>query len=58
MDEALTYRNDYTRIYQEVYPEHGKYYPKLKKELNYFLNNWLKTMIDIQEHRLAVEERE
>ncbi|AKB43056.1 MULTISPECIES: DUF1249 domain-containing protein [Methanosarcina] len=58
MAEALTFRNDYMGIYQEVYPEPGKYYPKLKKELNYFLNNWLKTMIDIQGYRLTVEERE
>ncbi len=47
------------RIYpQEVYPEPGKYYPKLKKELNEFLNNWLKTMIEIQRYQLASEERE
>jgi hypothetical protein len=28
--EALTFQNDYLGIYQEVYPEPGKYYPKLK----------------------------
>ncbi|MCC4767321.1 DUF1249 domain-containing protein [Methanosarcina sp. DH1] len=54
MAEALTFRNDYMGIYQEVYPETGKYYPKLKKELNEFLNNWLKTMIEIQRYQLAV----
>jgi uncharacterized protein YqiB (DUF1249 family) len=58
MAEALTFRNDYMGIYQEVYPEPGKYYPKLKKELNEFLNNWLKTMIEIQEYQLAAEEKE
>ena len=33
--EALSFRNDYLGIYQEVYPEPGKYYPKLKKELRF-----------------------
>jgi hypothetical protein len=36
--ETLTFRNDYLGIYQEVYPELGKYYPRFKKELNTFLN--------------------
>lgn len=58
MAEALTFRNDYMGIYQEVYPEPGKYYPKLKKELNDFLNNWLKTMTELQEYQLAAEEKE
>jgi uncharacterized protein YqiB (DUF1249 family) len=58
MAEALTFRNDYMGIYQEVYPEPGKYYPKLKKELNDFLNNWLKTMTEVQEYQLAAEEKE
>ncbi len=53
MAEALSFRNDYMGIYQEVYPEPGKYYPKLKKELNNFLNNWLKTMIEMQDYQLA-----
>lgn len=58
MAEALTFRNDYMGIYQEVYPEPGKYYPRLKKELNAFLNDWLKTMIEVQGYRLAAEDRE
>jgi uncharacterized protein YqiB (DUF1249 family) len=58
MAEALTFRNDYMGIYQEVYPEPGKYYPKLKKELNDFLNNGLKTMIEVQEYQLSAEEKE
>ena len=53
MAEALTFRNDYMGIYQEVYPEPEKYYPKLKKELNEFLNNWLKTMIEVQEYQFT-----
>ncbi len=53
MAEALTFRNDYMRINQEVYPEPGMYYPKLKKELNAFLNNWLKNMIEVQGYQEA-----
>jgi len=56
MAEALTFRNDYLGIFQEVYPEPGKYYPKLKKELNGFLNDWLKNMIEIQGYKLAEKE--
>jgi uncharacterized protein YqiB (DUF1249 family) len=44
--EALTFQNDYLGIHQEVYPETGKYYPKLKKELNEFLSDWLKNLIE------------
>lgn len=54
--EALTFKNDYLGIFQEVYPEPGKYYPKLKKELNIFLNDWLKTMIEVQKYKLAHED--
>jgi len=39
--EALSFQNDYMGVYQIVYPEAGKVYPKLKKELNIFLNQWL-----------------
>jgi len=39
--EALTYQQDNLGIYQEVYPAPGKYYPKLKTELNNFLKIWL-----------------
>jgi uncharacterized protein YqiB (DUF1249 family) len=56
--EALTFQNDYLGIYQEVYPEPGKYYPKLKKELNEFLSDWLKTMIEVQKYQLVEEERD
>jgi uncharacterized protein YqiB (DUF1249 family) len=58
MAEALTFRNDYLWIFREIYPEPGKYYPKLKKELNDFLNKWLKSMIEIQGYKLAAEDRE
>jgi len=44
--EALTYQLDGLGIFQQVYPEPGKVYPKLKRELNKFLNQWLKNCID------------
>jgi len=44
--EALTYQLDSLGIYQVVYPEPGKVYPKLKKDLNKFLNQWLSNLID------------
>lgn len=53
MAEALTFRNDYIGINQVVYPEPGKFYPKLKKELNSFLNKWLKNMIEVQGYKEA-----
>jgi hypothetical protein len=53
--EALTFQNDYLGIYQQVY-EDGKYSPKLKKDLNEFLNDWLKTIIEVQEYQLAETE--
>ena len=56
MAEALTFQNDYLGIFQEVYPEPGKYYPKLKKELNDFLNDWLRTMIEVQKYELVEED--
>lgn len=45
MVEALTYQLDSLGIYQVVYPEPGKVYPKRKKELNKFLNSWLSNLI-------------
>lgn len=44
--EALTYQMDSLGIYQVVFPEPGKVYPKLKKDLNRFLNQWLTNLID------------
>jgi uncharacterized protein YqiB (DUF1249 family) len=37
--EALTFQNSF--IYQEVYQTPTMFYPKLKKQLNSFLNSWL-----------------
>jgi uncharacterized protein YqiB (DUF1249 family) len=42
--EALTYQQDNLGIYQEVYPEPGKYVPLYKKELNEFLRIWLNNL--------------
>lgn len=53
MCEALTFTNHYVGLNQVVYPEPGKFYPKLKKELNAFLNSWLKRVIEDQGFKLA-----
>lgn len=42
--EALTYQLDSLGVYQEVYPEPGKINVKLKKDLNKFLLQWLRTL--------------
>jgi len=44
--EALTFQMAMPPIYQEVYPEPGKVAPRLKKELNSFLNTWLKNCLN------------
>lgn len=46
--ETLTFQNDYLGVYQEVYPEPGKFNPKLKKELNVFLADWLTNIINAE----------
>ena len=45
MVEALTYQLDSLGIYNVVYPEPGIEYRKLKRELNSFLNTWLRNII-------------
>lgn len=42
--EALTFQQDSLQIYQRVYPEPGKFYPKLQKDLNMFLHQWLRNI--------------
>lgn len=54
MAEALTFKNDYVRVYQDVYTGDGRFYPKLKSELNSFLNSWLKRMIEDQKYVLEI----
>lgn len=44
--EALTYRLDALGVYQVVYPDEKTVYPKRKKDLNKFLNQWLSNIID------------
>lgn len=54
--EALTFQNDYLGLFQEIYPEPGKFRPKLKQELNQFLNDWLKNIIE-QGYSLVEKEK-
>ena len=43
--EPLTFRQDGSiQIYQEVYPEPGKWIPKLRRDLNTFAQQWLKNI--------------
>ena len=49
MVEALTYQDSIR--FQSVYLEDGRYYPKLKKELNSFLGTWLRNCLS-QGHKL------
>ena len=44
--EALTYQLDGLGIFQRVYPEPGKVCPRINREFNQFLNQWLKNCID------------
>ena len=44
--EALTYQLDSMGIYQVVYPKENMVNPRAKKELNAFLEKWLKNLID------------
>jgi len=47
--EALSFQQAIPPIYQRVYPEPGMVSPRLKKDLNSFLKQWLKNLID-QDH--------
>jgi N12 class adenine-specific DNA methylase len=43
--EPLTFRQDGSlQIYQEVYPEPGRWVPKLRSDLNSFAQQWLKNI--------------
>ncbi len=44
--EALTFQQDLPPRYCEVYPEPGRVFVGLKKELNSFLNFWLLNLVD------------
>ncbi|MDP2217153.1 MAG: DUF1249 domain-containing protein [Methanolobus sp.] len=43
--EALTFQQDNMGIYREVYPDANHINPKAKKELNAFLEMWLRNLI-------------
>ncbi|MBI4979674.1 MAG: DUF1249 domain-containing protein [Spirochaetes bacterium] len=45
--EALTFQQDSLGIYQEVYTDSTmkQYYPRLKQELNAFLGQWLRNIL-------------
>lgn len=42
--EAASFENRGFGLRQDVYPEEGKYIPRLRKELNSFLKQWLKNI--------------
>ncbi|MAZ69091.1 hypothetical protein [Porticoccus sp.] len=52
MVEAFTFEMSLPPIYQQVFPEPGKFYPQLRKELNSFLRQWLNNLIE-QRHSLS-----
>ena len=59
MAEAMTYQDSfgYKEVYHDLDPETGKYRkvaPKLKKELNSFLNKWLSNLLQ-QGHKPGQE---
>lgn len=45
MAEAFSFQQAIPPIYQAVYPAPGKFYPRLKKDLNGFLRQWLMNLI-------------
>jgi len=58
--EALTFRQDGgLHIYQEVYPEPGKWIPRLRSSLNSFFGQWMKNITEQRYVReTAVAERD
>ena len=52
MVEAFTFEMSIPPIYQQVFPEPGRFYPQLRKELNSFLRQWLNNLI-AQQHSLS-----
>ncbi len=57
MAEALSYQDSfyYRKVYPD-FPEKNTYHPKVKQELNSFLNTWLRNL-KMQGHRVEGEER-
>ena len=58
--EPLTFRQDGSLpIYQEVYPEPGKWIPKLSRDLSRFAQQWLQNISQQQYHKKeAIVERD
>ncbi len=54
--EAMTYQNDYLGVYQQVYPEPGKFNAKLKTDLNIFLHDWLQNIINAKYQLVETED--
>ena len=54
--EALTFQMANPPVYTVVYPEPGMVNPRAKKELNSFLNTWLRNCIN-QDHHFTVTEK-
>lgn len=52
MAEAFTFEMSIPPIYQQVFPEPGKFHPQQRKELNSFLRQWLNNLI-AQQHSLS-----
>lgn len=50
--EPITYQQDSMGMYQQVYPEPGRWIPKLRKDLNRFANQWFH---NIEEQRYLPE---
>ena len=42
--EAQTFQQAVPPIYQEVYPQPGRFHPKLRSQLNSFLGQWLSNL--------------
>ena len=52
--EAILFQQAIPSVFQAVYPEPGRYSPRLKRDLNEFLTTWLRNLKS-QGHRLLDE---
>lgn len=59
--EAASYQQDSLGIYQNVYPEPGRWVPELRKDLNNFTQQWLKNISEqnyVKREAIVVENGE
>ncbi len=59
--EAASYQQDSLGIYQNVYPEPGRWVPELRKDLNNFAQQWLKNISEqnyVKREAIVVENGE